>query len=379
MNPNTHSNLNPGLFNGIKHHLSPSYKPLNYVSRYRIFVLTVLLTYSHSNWAQINDLNTIKDVANTAIQSFKKKLDHLKNSDQLKPLLPNTQDISNIPVKNLPIAESNLSNTNTPTTTTTSTTAIQNNVGKMSVLRKLVSAKQIETEANQHYQRILQEAKTQNTLRSDQHEQVIRLRTIAKNMIPLTMRWNSRAVNWQWEINLIDDSKQINAFCMPGGKIVFYTAILEELKLNDDEIAMVMGHEIAHALREHGRERIGKSVITQGALSVGSSLLGLGDTGRAIAGTGANLLSLKFGREDEIEGDLIGMELAARAGYDPRAGISLWKKMSANNKGSAPQWLSTHPSGKNRIAEINKYLPNVLPLYAKTRNMTVEKLPPVNF
>ena len=251
---------------------------------------------------------------------------------------------------------------------------IQQGIGKMSVLRSLVSAKQIEMQSSQQYQQLLQEASTQRTLVSDNEAQVIRLRTIAQKIIPLANRWNERAIHWKWEINLIN-TKEINAFCMPGGKVAFYSGILDKLKLTDDEAAIVMGHEMAHALREHGRERVGKSVATQGVLAVGSSLLGLGDTGRVLADVGANLLTLKFGREDETEGDLIGMDLAARAGYDPRAGVTLWQKMSTANKGAPPQWLSTHPSGKNRIAEISKHLPKVLPLYAKTRNITAAQLP----
>jgi predicted Zn-dependent protease len=247
-------------------------------------------------------------------------------------------------------------------------------IGKMSALRGLVSAEKIEAQSAQQYQQLLQETSSKRALGMPDDPQVIRLRAIAQKLIPFATRWNERAANWKWEINLIG-SKQVNAFCMPGGKIAFYSGILDQLKLTDDEVAMVMGHEIAHALREHGRERAGKAAATQGALSIGSTLLGLGNTGRAMAGAGANLLSLKFGREDETEGDLIGMDLAARAGYDPRAGVALWQKMGAANKGAPPQWLSTHPSGKNRIAEISKHLPEALPMYANTRNMKYEQLP----
>jgi predicted Zn-dependent protease len=159
---------------------------------------------------------------------------------------------------------------------------------------------------------------------------------------------------------------------MPGGKIAFYTGILNKLQLTDDEVAMVMGHEIAHALREHARERMGKGQATELAARLGGSLLSglLGidpRIGDAVAQTGANLASLKFGREDESEADLVGMELAARAGYDPRAGVSLWQKMAANNKGAPPEWLSTHPSGNTRIAEIEANLGKVMPLYERAR------------
>ncbi len=248
-------------------------------------------------------------------------------------------------------------------------------VGKMSAARKLVSAAQIESQAAQQYAQLLKEAAAKGNLVPADHPQTKRLRTIAQKMIPFSKKWNDRALTWKWEINIID-AKQINAFCMPGGKIAFYTGILDTLKLTDDEVAMVMGHEIAHALREHGRERVGKAMATQGALSIGSALLGFGDLGRAAAGSAANLLSLKFGRDDETEGDLVGMDLAARAGYDPRAGVALWQKMATASKGAPPAWLSTHPSGKNRIAEISKHLPEVMPLFAKAKGVTRNQLAP---
>lgn len=135
---------------------------------------------------------------------------------------------------------------------------------------------------------------------------------------------------------------------------------------------MIMGHEIAHALREHARERMGKSAVTEGVARVGGAVLSawLGIDPRltdGVARGGANLAVLSFSRSDESEADLVGMELAARAGYDPRAGVTLWQKMGAASKGAPPQWLSTHPAGKTRIAEIEQNLPKVLPLYERAR------------
>ena len=180
------------------------------------------------------------------------------------------------------------------------------------------------------------------------------------------MPWNERAPNWKWEVNLIGSS-QINAFCMPGGKIVFYTGLLKTLQLTDDEVAMVMGHEIAHALREHARERIGKNAATGIGANLIGQILGLGQIGQTVTNYGAQLLTLEFSRSDESEADLVGMELAARAGFDPRAGITLWQKMGAASKGAPPQWLSTHPSGKTRIADIESNLPRVMPLYERAK------------
>jgi predicted Zn-dependent protease len=238
------------------------------------------------------------------------------------------------------------------------------NVGKTSSFAKLVPAGQVEQGAAQQYVQLKNDAASKRALAPDDHPQVIRLRQIANRILPFTPKWNERASQWKWEVNLLG-SKQVNAFCMPGGKIAFYTGILDQLKLTDDEVAMVMGHEIAHALREHARERIGKQVATNGAANLASQLLGLGRTGNAVLGASASLLTLKFSRDDETEADTVGLELAARAGYDPRAGITLWKKMQGANKGAPPQWLSTHPSGDSRIKEIERQLPHVMPLYER--------------
>lgn len=244
-------------------------------------------------------------------------------------------------------------------------------VGEASRFSQLVPADDVEQQAKQQYAQLLAQAEKKNALGAPNHPQVVRLRTIANKLIPYALEWNPRAKHWKWEVNLIG-SKQINAFCMPGGKIVFYTGILEQLQLSDDEVAMVMGHEIAHALREHARERMGKTAVTQGAARIGgalaASLFGIDPRlTDSIARGGANLLSLEFSREDESEADLVGMELAARAGFDPRAGVSLWEKMSASNKDAPPQWLSTHPSGRTRIDQIERNLDKVLPFYERAK------------
>ena len=235
-------------------------------------------------------------------------------------------------------------------------------VGKQSWATRLVPAEDVEQAAQQQYAQMGQEARQKGALLPDNHPQVVRLRAIAQRLIPFSYEWNKRASQWKWEVNVLN-SKELNAFCMPGGKIAFYTGILDQLKLTDDEVAMVMGHEIAHALREHARERMGKTSATKLGANLISGLLGLGSTGDALLNMGGQLLTLKFSRENESEADLVGMELAARAGYDPRAGVSLWQKMGAASKGAPPQWLSTHPSGNTRIQEIEANLPKVMPLY----------------
>lgn len=237
-------------------------------------------------------------------------------------------------------------------------------VGKESGFTRLVPAEQVEAAAQQQYGQLVQDARNQRALLPDNHPQVMRLRAIAKRIIPYSLPWNRRAAQWQWQVVALQ-SKELNAFCMPGGKIAFYTGILDQLQLTDDEVAMVMGHEIAHALREHARERMGKGAATRLGANLISGLLGLGSVGDSLLNMGGQLLTLKFSREDESEADLVGMELAARAGYDPRAGVSLWRKMSSASKGAPPQWMSTHPASSTRINDIEQNLTKVLPLYER--------------
>jgi len=248
------------------------------------------------------------------------------------------------------------------------TAQAQVEVGQASSLRKLIPAETLEASARQQYRQTLGEADSKGALAPDDYPQLKRLRAIAARLIPYTAQWNPDSRKWKWEVNLIG-SKQINAWCMPGGKIAFYTGILDQLQLSDDEVAMIMGHEMAHALREHSRERLAKSRATSMGLSVASQLLGLGQVGDIAANLGTQLLTLKYGRDDETEADLVGLEIAARGGFKPEASVQLWKKMlgaTGGGKGQ-PSFLSTHPSGNNRIQELEANLPKVAQLYEQAQ------------
>jgi predicted Zn-dependent protease len=241
---------------------------------------------------------------------------------------------------------------------------VRRDVGKESQFTKLVPAEEVEAAAQKQYAQMLTQAQQQKALAPDSHPQVERLRYIAQRLIPATDGWNARAKQWKWEVNLLG-SKDLNAFCMPGGKIAFYFGILSQLQLTDDEVATIMGHEMAHALREHARERMGKTAATRLGAGALSALLGLGNVGDAALNMGAQLLTLRFSREDESEADIVGMDLAARGGYDPAAGVTLWQKMMAAAKGAPPQFLSTHPAGTTRIKDIEGKLGKVQPIYAR--------------
>ena len=228
----------------------------------------------------------------------------------------------------------------------------------------LAPAESVEKMAAQQFQQMLQQAQQQRALAPAGHPQLVRLRYIAARMVPFAPGCNERARQWRWEVQLLG-SEQINAFCMPGGKIAFYTGILQRLKLDDDEVAMIMGHEIAHALLEHARERMVKAGGTELLLRGAAALLGLGSLGDMAAAGASQLLSLKYSRDDESQADSLGLIVAAQAGYDPQAGVRLWRKMASAGGGSAPGWLSTHPQSAERIREIEARLPRLAPVFAK--------------
>ena len=253
-------------------------------------------------------------------------------------------------------------------------------VEPLSRANRFISEEQLNEAAAQQYTQMMGQAQQKGVLLPPSHPEVQRLRAIARRIIPHAPRWNQKATQWQWQVNLID-SKDVNAFCMPGGRIGFFTGILTSLKLTDDEVAAIMGHEVAHALREHSREKMAKQLGTNVAARVGGALVsGIFGIDPGITGTvanyGAQLVGLKFSRNDEREADLVGLDIAARAGYDPRAGIALWRKMAALDKRAPIEVLSTHPGGESRIKDMEAHMNLLLPVYARAKGTTAAKLPP---
>ncbi|MFC5513644.1 M48 family metallopeptidase [Massilia jejuensis] len=252
-------------------------------------------------------------------------------------------------------------------------------VKPLSRVRVIVPEEQLNEAAAQQYQEMMAQAQQKGALVPPTDPRVKRLRNVAQRLIPHTPRWNASARDWQWQVNLVDQP-QVNAFCMPGGRIGFFTGIVDQLKLTDDEMAAIMGHEIAHALREHGRERMAKSgitsVVARGAGALGAAIFGI-DPGitNTVTGMIGQGVVLKFSRDEEREADLVGLDIAARAGYDPRAGIALWRKMAMLNKGAPPEFLSTHPGGETRIRDMERHMNVLLPLYARSKGTTVNRLP----
>ena len=230
----------------------------------------------------------------------------------------------------------------------------------------LVSSAELDQMAVQGYNKLKTDASAKGALNSDAN-MLARVRAIATRIEPQTAVFRSDEPRWQWEVNLIT-SDELNAFCMPGGKIMFYTGLIRKLSLSDDEIAVVMGHEIAHALREHSREQVSQAVAAQTAIGIGTQLLGLGGGASQMTGTAYEaLVATRFSRSHETEADRIGLELMARAGYNPQAGVTLWQKMSSVGNAGGGGFLSSHPSDSSRVSEIQALLPTVMPLYQAAR------------
>jgi predicted Zn-dependent protease len=235
----------------------------------------------------------------------------------------------------------------------------------------LVSSAEVNSSAEKAYQQTMRDAQAKNRLNRDPAE-TQRVRAIANRLIPVTAVFRSDAPGWRWEVNVIS-SNELNAWCMPGGKVAVYTGLMERLNLSDDELAAVMGREIAHALREHGREKAGQAAGMGIAAAIGGVLIGSyygvdPGIGQNVLGAAGELAFMRpNSRGMEQEADRIGVELAARAGYEPHAAISLWEKMMRVSGGGAPQWLSTHPSHDSRIADLRGYADRVQPLYLAAR------------
>src|SRR5512139_685228 len=207
----------------------------------------------------------------------------------------------------------------------------------------IVSTADMNQSAGRAYVQTLGEAQKKGQLNRDA-AQVQRVRAIAGRLIPQTGVFRADATGWQWQVNVIS-SKEVNAWCMPGGKIAVYTGLIEQLRATDDELAAVMGHEIAHALREHSRERASQAMAQGIGISVVGAALGVGGLGQDLTQLVLDLtFNLPNSRTDEVEADRIGVELAARAAFDPRAAVSLWEKMTKLGGSQPPQFLSTHPS-----------------------------------
>jgi predicted Zn-dependent protease len=226
----------------------------------------------------------------------------------------------------------------------------------------LVSEEQVEKSATLAYQQELDKAGKKGALNANS-AQYARVKAISDRLIPQVATFRPDAVKWQWQVN-VQTNPELNAYCMPGGKIMVYSGLIEKLQATDAELATVIGHEIAHALREHTRERMSRDTLRQAGITIAAIATGVGDTVVGLADQISQVtFTLPHSREQEAEADRIGLELMARAGYDPNASVSLWEKMSKEAGSSGPSFLSTHPASSDRIKDLQANIPRVMPLY----------------
>nr|WP_246279006.1 M48 family metallopeptidase [Paraburkholderia ultramafica] len=244
------------------------------------------------------------------------------------------------------------------------------------VFRNLIPSPMLEAQATEEFNQIAYGAEHANRLYGDTDAHVTRVRSIVDRMIPYSLKWNERAKGWKWDVAVVR-STDIRMYCLPGGKIVVYGGLLDRTRLNDNELGMLIGHEIAHALREHARERLGQLQASQ-LDSTGTipQLFGLADLGAAPLGIGSRLLEMKYESTDETEADVIGSDIASRAGFDPRAAVTLWDKLAQATRSDRERgFIYVHPYTPARRQDIIKRLPDMLPLYAKAIGKTVDALP----
>jgi predicted Zn-dependent protease len=225
----------------------------------------------------------------------------------------------------------------------------------------LVSEEQAQASSAQAYAQTVSAAQKNGKLSTDAALNG-RVKRITDRLIAQARIMYPPSREWKWSVAVIDEPA-LNAWCMPGGKMAIYTGIVRKLNLSDAEIAQVMGHEIAHAMLGHGRERMSRAIAMQGGMTIGSIVAGRDLS--VLAPVADIALTLPNSREGESEADRYGIELAARAGFDPRAAVRLWEKMTQASGNGPPQFLSTHPSAGNRIQALNALVPSMMPIYER--------------
>ncbi|WP_459720549.1 M48 family metallopeptidase [Paraburkholderia sp. 2C] len=247
--------------------------------------------------------------------------------------------------------------------------------GNAAVFRNLIPSSMLEGQAAEEFDQIVRGADHAHRLYPPTDPRVIRVRTITDKLIPYSLKWSDRTKHWKWDVAVLR-SPDIRMYCLPGGKLIVYSGMLDRVKLNDNELGMLIGHEIAHALREHARERLGEQQAAQLGSGPIPQLFGLADLGASPLGIGSQLLEMKYERADETEADVIGSEIASRGGYDPRAAVTLWDKLAVATRNNRDQgFIYVHPYTTARRQDIIKRLSDMLPLYAKAIGKTVDTLP----
>ena len=232
----------------------------------------------------------------------------------------------------------------------------------------LVSESQAIEESAKAYPQVLAPSQKAGKLNDDAAMKA-RVDKITARLVAQAIKYRPETESWDWQVAVIDEPKTLNAWCMAGGKMAIYSGIITQLNLSDDEIAQVMGHEIAHALAKHTAERMSTAMASDAMLQIGAMLLGSDSatsqmTMQAAAVATTVGLQLPNSRKQESEADRIGIELAAKAGYDPHAAPRLWEKMlQASGSRGQSDFLSTHPQSEKRQEALTALIPQMMPFY----------------
>jgi Zn-dependent protease with chaperone function len=246
-------------------------------------------------------------------------------------------------------------------------------VSRTDQFRDLMPSALFEQEGAEAFQNLIATATRDHTLLPASSYQARRARGILGKLAPAAVKWSDRVKQWQWDIVIVN-SPRIDIVCLPGGKVVISSGLLYKIRPNDDELAMLLGHVIAHAVREHERDKLGREAASGLPAGGMPQLFGLNEMTPSLSAMGPRILALRYSRDDETEADVIGTDIAARAGYDPRATITIWNRLAASSL-ARKQFLVRHPFDQARIADFRKRLPDMLMLYAKALNTSVARLP----
>ncbi|WP_446903449.1 M48 family metallopeptidase [Burkholderia sp. YIM B11467] len=247
--------------------------------------------------------------------------------------------------------------------------------GNAIAFRTLIPSPLLEQLTANEYAQIVQAAADSDRLLPANQPRVKRLHAIVAKLAPYSVKWNDRVKSWTWDVNVIR-SRDIRLTCLPGGKVLVYGGMLDRVRLNDDELGVLLAHGIAHALREHARSNFSATSQTSLRAAALPPLFGVGDPLPQALNLGERLQALHYDPTDETEADVIGGDIAARAGFDPRAAITLWDKLAvATRANKATGFIYTHPYSTARRQDLLNRLPDLMPLYAKATAKRVDTLP----
>lgn len=235
-------------------------------------------------------------------------------------------------------------------------------VGNPIAMRGSATDGMLEQIATIEYRQLISDATSQHRVLAQSDPRVRRVRSIVDALVPYALKWNDRARKWTWEVNVVR-SPRLDAYCMPGGKVVIFTGLFDKLRPSDDELAMLIGHEMAHAMRQHARVMLDGGIVSRyrGTLSA-PQLFGIGDFD---FDSGSGFPDLRYNGDDEREADVIGTEIAARAGFDPRAAVSLWQRVATIDRRLPVELAETHPITPARLVDLQRRQPDMFTIYAK--------------